>query len=120
MATFQHADREQVIATLKAAFIQGRLSRDELDLRVGRALGRGPTRSCAPLTASSRRLAGLAAHNALQADTSPATRQKYPRKPGCRRRHRGHHLSGFPKPPTRYRGGPKAERMYVAASYKSE
>ena len=33
-----HADREQVIAALRAAFIQGRLTRDEFDLRVGRAL----------------------------------------------------------------------------------
>ena len=30
-----HADRERVIGTLKAAFIQGRLTKDELDLRVG-------------------------------------------------------------------------------------
>jgi Domain of unknown function (DUF1707) len=33
-----HADREQVIDTLKAAFAQGRLSKDELDMRVGQAL----------------------------------------------------------------------------------
>jgi hypothetical protein len=33
-----HADREQVIEVLKAAFVQGRLNRDEFDLRVGRAL----------------------------------------------------------------------------------
>jgi len=32
------ADREQVIDVLKAAFVQGRLTRDELDLRVGQAL----------------------------------------------------------------------------------
>ena len=31
-------DREQVIDTLKAAFVHGRLSRDELDERVARAL----------------------------------------------------------------------------------
>ena len=31
-------DREQVIETLKAAFVHGRLSRDELDERVARAL----------------------------------------------------------------------------------
>jgi hypothetical protein len=30
-----HADREQVIALLKAAFVQGRLTKDELDARVG-------------------------------------------------------------------------------------
>ena len=29
-----HADREQVIGTLKAAFVQGRLTADELDTRV--------------------------------------------------------------------------------------
>ena len=30
-----HADREQAIGVLKAAFIQGRLTKDEFDLRVG-------------------------------------------------------------------------------------
>ena len=30
-----HADREQVIGTLKTAFVQGRLTEDELDARVG-------------------------------------------------------------------------------------
>src|SRR5262249_10323450 len=33
-----HTDREQVIGTLKAAFVQGRLVKDEFDLRVGQAL----------------------------------------------------------------------------------
>jgi Domain of unknown function (DUF1707) len=33
-----HADREQVIDALKAAFVQGRLAKDELDLRVGKVL----------------------------------------------------------------------------------
>jgi Domain of unknown function (DUF1707) len=33
-----HADREQVTGTLKAAFVQGRLEKDEFDLRVGQAL----------------------------------------------------------------------------------
>jgi hypothetical protein len=32
-----HADRERVIGTLKAAFVQGRLAKDEFDLRVGQA-----------------------------------------------------------------------------------
>jgi hypothetical protein len=31
-----HADREQVIGTLKAAFVQGRLTEDELDARADR------------------------------------------------------------------------------------
>jgi hypothetical protein len=30
-----HADREQVIGALKAAFVQGRLTKDEFDLWVG-------------------------------------------------------------------------------------
>jgi Domain of unknown function (DUF1707) len=30
-----HADREQVIDTLKAAFVQGRLAKDEFDTRIG-------------------------------------------------------------------------------------
>ena len=30
-----HADREQVVGTLKAAFVQGRLTKDELDARAG-------------------------------------------------------------------------------------
>lgn len=33
-----HADREQVIAALKDAFAQGRLAKDEFDLRVSKAL----------------------------------------------------------------------------------
>ena len=33
-----HADREQVIEVLKAAFVQGRLAKDEFDLRVGQVL----------------------------------------------------------------------------------
>ena len=34
-----HTDREQVIDTLKAAFVQGLLTKDEFDLRVGQTLG---------------------------------------------------------------------------------
>jgi hypothetical protein len=33
-----HADREQTVGTLKAAFVQGRLTRDDFDTRIGRAL----------------------------------------------------------------------------------
>ena len=33
-----HADREQVIGTLKAAFVQGGLTKDEFDARIGQAL----------------------------------------------------------------------------------
>jgi hypothetical protein len=41
-----HGDREQVIETLKTAFVHGRLTRDELDVRAGRALA---ARTCADL-----------------------------------------------------------------------
>lgn len=34
-----HADREHVIGILQAAFVQGRLTKDELDSRVGQAFG---------------------------------------------------------------------------------
>jgi len=33
-----HGDRERVISALKAAFVQGRLAKDEFDARVGQAL----------------------------------------------------------------------------------
>jgi hypothetical protein len=46
-----HADREQVIGTLKAAFVQGRLTRDEFDLRVGRAFASRTYAELAALTA---------------------------------------------------------------------
>src|SRR5712691_9630651 len=34
-----HADRERVIDTLKAAFVQGRLTKDEFDTRVSQTFG---------------------------------------------------------------------------------
>jgi hypothetical protein len=43
-----HADREQVIEALKDAFVYGRLTKDELDARAGRALA---ARTCAELAA---------------------------------------------------------------------
>ena len=46
-----HADREQVIGPLKAAFVQGRLTRDEFDLRVGLALTARTYAELAALTA---------------------------------------------------------------------
>jgi hypothetical protein len=42
------ADRERVIDLLKAAFVQGRLAKDEFDARVGHALA---SRTCAELAA---------------------------------------------------------------------
>lgn len=46
-----HADREQAVGTLKAAFVQGRLTKDELDLRVGQALASRTYAELAALTA---------------------------------------------------------------------
>ena len=46
-----HADREQVIDVLKAAFVQGRLTKAELDLRVGQVLASLTYADLAALTA---------------------------------------------------------------------
>jgi hypothetical protein len=46
-----HADREQVIGTLKAAFVQGRLTKDELDARAGQAFAARTYAELAALTA---------------------------------------------------------------------
>ena len=46
------ADRELVIDTLKAAFVQDRLTKDELCLRVGRALASRTYADLAVVTAS--------------------------------------------------------------------
>jgi hypothetical protein len=46
-----HADREQVIETLKAAFVQGRLTREELAVRAGQALAARTYADLAALTA---------------------------------------------------------------------
>jgi hypothetical protein len=46
-----HADREQVIGTLKAAFVQGMLTKDEFDLRLGRTLAVRTYADLAALTA---------------------------------------------------------------------
>jgi hypothetical protein len=46
-----HADREHVIGTLKAAFVQGRLTKDELDLRIGQTLAARTYAELARLTA---------------------------------------------------------------------
>ena len=46
-----HGDREQVLGTLKDAFVQGRLTKDEFDLRAGRALASRTHADLAALTA---------------------------------------------------------------------
>ena len=46
-----HADREHVIDTLKVAFVQGRLTKDEFDERIGRTLASRTHAELATLTA---------------------------------------------------------------------
>jgi hypothetical protein len=46
-----HADREYVVDTVKTAFVQGRLTRDELDVRVGQVLAARTYADLAALTA---------------------------------------------------------------------
>jgi hypothetical protein len=46
-----HADREQVIDTLKTAFVQGLLTKDELDARVGQAFASRTYAELAAVTA---------------------------------------------------------------------
>jgi hypothetical protein len=46
-----HADRDRVIGALKAAFVQGRLTKDELDARIGQALASRTYAELAAVTA---------------------------------------------------------------------
>ena len=46
-----HADREHVVDVLKAAFVQGRLDRDEFDARIGHAIASRTYRELAAVTA---------------------------------------------------------------------
>src|SRR6516162_8994450 len=79
-----HADRERVIAALKAAFIQGRLTKDEFGSRVGRALRSRTYAELAALTADiPAGLTGPVARNAPQTDLRP------------RHRHRPRRLAGI-------------------------
>ncbi len=61
-----YADREHMIDTLKVAFVQGRLTKDEFDERIGQALGSRTHAELAALTAD------------IPAGLAPARR---PRKP---------------------------------------
>jgi len=67
-----HADREQVIGTLKAAFVQGRLAKDEFDVRVDQALA---SRTYAELAAITADLpAGLTADQPSKPARAPGKR----------------------------------------------
>ena len=47
-----HADRERVVSALKAAFVEGRLTEDELDARVGRVYASRTYAELAEVTAA--------------------------------------------------------------------
>jgi hypothetical protein len=64
-----HADRDAAVVTLKAAFIQGRITRDEFDLRLGEALVARTYRDLAVLTADLP--AGIAGHPLPAAPAAP-------------------------------------------------
>jgi len=66
-----HADRDQVIETLKVAFVQGRLTKDELDARAGQAFAARTYAELAALTAD------------IPGSLAPAARR--PRAPARRR-----------------------------------
>ena len=67
-------DREHVIEVLKAAFVQGRLDKDEFDLRVGRVL---ESRTYADLTALTADIpAPLTTPRPLPPASEPASKKK--------------------------------------------
>jgi hypothetical protein len=74
------ADREHVVDQLKTAYVAGRLTRDELDTRVGQAL---TARTCADLTALTADLP--AGPPAARPARRPARQRNRPaRTPGAR------------------------------------
>ena len=71
-----HADREHVIEMLKAAFVQGRLTKDELDARAGQALAARTYAELAALTADIP-----AGPPAARQPRQPARPQNRPKQP---------------------------------------
>jgi hypothetical protein len=75
-----HADREQVVGALQAAFVQGRLTADELDERVGQALAARTYAELAALTTD------LPADPAPAREPGPAIQPAPARQPAPDRR----------------------------------
>ena len=67
-----HADRERVIEVLKAAFVHGRIDKDEFDLRVGQAFAARTHAELAAVTA------GLPAEATTAGPPAPARAQIEP------------------------------------------
>ena len=74
-----HADREQVVGILKAAFVQGMLAKDEFDLRVGQAFVSRTYAQLAALTADLP--AGLNTGLTVAKPPEPARAEGEPRIP---------------------------------------
>ena len=72
-----HADREQVIAALKTAFVLGMLTKDELDLRVGQTFASRTYAELATVTADLP--AGLTAAQASQPAVQGRAEARIPR-----------------------------------------
>lgn len=75
-----HADREQVVGALKAAFVQGRLTADELDERVGQALA---ARTYADLAALTTDLPADPDRAPVPVPTPPPAPVRRPRNPAA-------------------------------------
>ena len=63
------ADRERMTSTLKAAFVQGRLTKDEFDARIGQALA---SRTYAELAAVTAGIPVRPGHSPAAAQAAPA------------------------------------------------
>ena len=96
------ADREQVIDTVKAAFVQGRLTKDELDLRAGQAL---TARTYAELVAATAAIPAIPAGPAGPAAAKPASETRPRRETGSARGTRPR------RKPARVRDGPPSNHM---------
>ena len=83
-----HADREQVIETLKTAFVDGRLTKPELDARAGQAHGLGnPYHPWSSLCAGAAMVATIAAvmvfaHGVGESVEQRRSRRQPPPRPG--------------------------------------
>jgi hypothetical protein len=73
-----HADREQVIDVVKAAFVQGRLAKDEFDQRIGRVFASRTYADLACLTADIP--AGVIRGQASREPARPPARMSMDRK----------------------------------------
>jgi hypothetical protein len=73
-----HADREQVIDVVKAAFVQGRLAKDEFDQRIARVFASRTYADLAVLTADIP--AGLVRAQASQEPAQPPARMPMDKK----------------------------------------